>query len=176
MKRTLVTIAFFAVLATPVGALSASPKSGPNKVKVSVDLSGSDLVATQFAYHVREELRRSAKYTEASYKAATLHINLVSVDPDENTGDTGIRTAVSVCVTIKNFNGYQEGNPQTWYPIFLDQSVVIVGDGSTEPMAQSVVASLDTAVSKYVEQLKDVAETRHDGSAPPSLPLVAQAP
>lgn len=100
------------------------------KVPIYVSLSShsDDPVAVEFAFRVREAIRRSAGYTLSDSKDVSyVWMNLVTVDPD---GAAHQSVVSIVFVATKNNT-------------FLGQAVLVVGRKKTEETASGVLAELD---------------------------------
>src|SRR5437870_1725645 len=95
----------------------------PTKLKISVSFNGQDAVGSEFAYELREAIRRSAGYDLGSDRDYVITIHVVTLNPDET--QTQTRTIASVSYTMYNYLPLKKGDPETWYPIYLTSSVLI---------------------------------------------------
>jgi hypothetical protein len=127
----------------------AQPSAQPAKQTVSVSQSGGDAVGNQFAFNVREIIRRSAGFELTDTRIALFHISIVTLDPETDSARTGHWSVASVVITMRNWLPLDKKDPQTWYPIFLDASVLTVGTNAVDTQAQRIVADLDAAVEKF---------------------------
>jgi hypothetical protein len=50
---------------------------------------------------------------------------------------------------MTNYLPLDTKDPQTWLPLYLNSSLLVVGRNRIEPQAKSIVASLDQAVEEY---------------------------
>lgn len=149
-----------ATLAVIVGLGVTGPVAaaeGDIRIAVSVNLSGRDSAGVALAYRVREELRRSRVFREASRKEALLHIDLVTLDPDaDDAGGGGRRTVAAVAFMMTNLQPFKKGDPQTWRDIsFGHLGVRVVGVSRVEQVAASIVATLDEELSRYREETQE---------------------
>lgn len=136
---------------------STAAAEGDTRIAVSVNLSGRDSAGVALAYRVREELRRSRVFREASRKEALLHIELVTLDPDaDDAGGGGRRTVAAVAFMMTNLQPFKKGDPQTWRDIsFGHLGVRVVGISRVEQVAASIVATLDEELSRYREETQE---------------------
>lgn len=158
MKRRLVIgIAVVCVLSA-LNVRASAPQAPKLSVNVSVS-GGSSTVLSALAYQLREQLRKSSRYADAPLDTAVIYVSLIGVDPDKREGEGGgNRTIVSVCMTMRNHVDYKPGDPQTWYPIYLDHSIVTVGSNRTADMALTLMGDIDSAWTAYVEDAQKTKE------------------
>ncbi|HQP88369.1 MAG TPA: hypothetical protein PLL76_19135 [Thermoanaerobaculia bacterium] len=156
--------ALVAAAAAALGVIVGLGVTGPvaaaesdTRIAVSVNLSGRDSAGVALAYRVREELRRSRVFREASRKDALLHIDLVTLDPDaDDAGGGGRRTVAAVAFMMTNLQPFKKGDPQTWRDIsFGHLGVRVVGISRVEQVAASIVATLDEELSRYREETQE---------------------
>lgn len=106
-------------------------------IPIYVQHSGDDRVGTDFAYQVREQLRRSAGYPLILKEAdAAIVVSLVSLDQNCGRADLASVVAIAFYVNVAN------------RPL-LNHSVMLVGKEKTDSMAKTLVASLDHAVEQF---------------------------
>jgi len=156
--------AFVAAAAVALAVIVSLGVTGPvaaaevdTRIAVSVNLSGRDSAGVALAYRVREELRRSSVFREASRKEALLHIDLVTLDPDaDDAGGGGRRTVAAVAFMMTNLQPFKKGDPQTWRDIsFGHLGVRVVGISRVEQVAASIVATLDEELNRYREETQE---------------------
>lgn len=120
-----------------------------NKVGLSVIHSGEDTVGRKLAFAVREAIRSSAGFKLVGRDDYGMEVRLITIDPETSPQSSGNWTVASVTVVMANFLKYEEGNPQTWYPIYMTSVVMTVGGQRTEEQAKSILATVDDALDKY---------------------------
>lgn len=129
-----------------------SPISGAaddSKISVAVNHSGDDNIGQKLAFALREVIRASSGYQLVSGPSAIIRVSLVTLDPERSAQNMGMWTVASAVITMRNFNPFDDGEPQTWYPIYLTSSVVTSGTYKVEETAKSILASVDAAVEEY---------------------------
>jgi len=138
--------------------LAAGPMAGneatSGRFTVWVDHSGDDPVGQLLAYEVREEVRRSEAYDLGTFSDALFMVLIITLDPNASSELKGSSTAASVAYTMANMNTYEEGNPQTWFPIYLSSITLTAGRNRVDDQAKSIVAELDAQVSDLLEFYK----------------------
>jgi hypothetical protein len=127
----------------------------PQTIPVRVQHAGEDMVGQRFAYQLREAVRGSKAYRLDQSADAMFTIHLVTLDPDDEAEVRNSRTIAAITMTMSNLVPFERGNPQTWLPIYMNSSVLIVGSGKLESMAQSVLADFDVAVEAVKQQYGD---------------------
>ncbi|MFT3756457.1 MAG: hypothetical protein QM769_11035 [Pseudoxanthomonas sp.] len=108
-------------------------------VPIGVQINGSatDAVGQQFIYEIREKVRRSqGMFLADTYKEATLSLQIVTLDPDENVPyRRGEKTIYSVVITTKS--------PDSGLYSYLNNVVGICGITAVESCAQRAIAIVD---------------------------------
>lgn len=126
-----------------------SEAADDNKISIDVNHSGEDNIGQRLAFALREAVRESSGYQLTSGPSAIIRVLLVTLDPDRSAQNRGKWTVASVVITMRNFNPFIDGEPQTWYPIYLTSSVVTSGSYRVEETAKSILAMVDAAVEEY---------------------------
>ena len=121
-----------------------------NRIRIWVSLSGDDTIGQGIAYAVREELRRSSIYEVATSETGMFQVRIISIDAGDNEGNM---SAIAVSYTMFNYLPLDEGDPQTWYPIYLTTEVLLVGRNRIEQQAKSIVATLDQSIEIFKSQI-----------------------
>jgi hypothetical protein len=122
--------------------LSASGQQKP-RTKTKVDASDcDDPVGNQFAFHLRETLRKSAGYIDDDN--GTLVIALSCLDPGGPDEPKGLALAISVLVTVP-YGGSWSKCPPTGIVL---HTIIYVGNAKTELMATRLLANIDTALHR----------------------------
>lgn len=121
-----------------------------NAIGISVDHTGEDAVGSRLAFAVREAVRASQAYRLETEENALFEISLITLDPD----DENTHTACAIVYTMKNILPYEEGNPQTWLPIFIGSYLQITGSNRVEEQAKSIIARFDAQVEEYRRMVK----------------------
>lgn len=119
------------------------------KASVAVRHAGDDRIGQKLAFALREVVRASHGYQLVSGPSALFRVSLNTIDPEYETKYKGIVTVAAVIITMRNFNEFEDGNPQTWYPIYLNSSVLMVGSDRVEDFAKSILADVDSAIEAY---------------------------
>lgn len=145
MNKLVVTFISVALLYSSPVAQAADE----TKISVAVNHSGDDNIGQKLAFALRETVRASNGYQLVSGPSAIIRVSLVTLDPERSAQSRGAWTVASVVITMRNFNPFKDGEPQTWYPIYLTSSVVTSGTYKVEETAKSILASVDSAVEEY---------------------------
>jgi hypothetical protein len=124
-------------------------KQNNAKITLSVDHSGEDSVGVRLAFALREAIRSSAGYELVSEKAL-LRVSLITLDTDPGPQMKGYATAASALFTMRNDVPLIKGNPQTWYPIFLDARIFLCGSNRVEDIAKRILAYLDQTYEEFL--------------------------
>jgi hypothetical protein len=149
MFRRIVLSTFLALfILASVGVSESSAQTRP-RAGVCVAQEGEDAVGSRLAYAVREELRKSAGYDVVERSKCLYRISLISLDLASGSESQGVRSTVSVVVTMTNLLPLKASDPQTWYPIYLTSGVFTVGSSRVDDQAKSVMALLDQAVEDF---------------------------
>jgi hypothetical protein len=120
-----------------------------NRVKVDVVYAGEDRVGENVAAAVRAQLLRSPEFVIGDSADHIVRINIVGLDAASAGSAEGLRSAISVVYTMANYLPLEEGNPQTWYPIFLTSAIRLVGRDRTEAVARDIVSTLENEMREY---------------------------
>jgi hypothetical protein len=123
-----------------------------SRATVDVRHSGEDSVGRTLAFAVREAIRSSAGYELVTGPRAAFRILLVTLDPDRDSGSSGLRTIASVTLTMRNHIRFDDREPQTWYPIYLTSLVTITGTGKVDTQAKSILAALEEQILEYQKE------------------------
>jgi hypothetical protein len=137
------------LLATLLALFAVIALGQDAKVPVSISHSGDDNIGKRLAFSLREAVRSSSGYKLVGSDEADFEVNLITLDPERSPQASGSWTVASASIVMANFHPYKEGNPQTWYPIYMTSVVMTVGGQRTEEQAKSILASLDEAIEKY---------------------------
>ena len=143
LLRTLAIVAGILAFAQPSASWAQS-----SQVKVSVTHSGEDATGKQFVYAIREAIRGSKALTLSIPEDSGIQVRVITVDPSDRASGS-LWTVASVVLTMANFIPFKNGDPQTWYPIYLTSHVMTVGQQRVDDQAKSIVASVDAAIEKY---------------------------
>ena len=150
------------LIAFGLSVLSAMPCSAQSetasKYTISVNATTEDDIGKQFAYAIREELRKSAKYALIEDGSLSAYqISLVTLDPNEGRSQT--MTVAAVTLTAVNMASLflnEKVASISQSPLFnlrllFASWVRTVGSSRVEDSARSLVASVD----KEVIELRD---------------------
>lgn len=139
-------------------SLVSSAAEVSNKVSIFVSYAGKDLVGQQIAGLLEEMIEASSDYKmvpshQAMMKVTISALNLNTQQP------TGISSAVSAVITMRNYLNYDPSNPQTWYPIFLGSNLVVIRETKANEFASNILNNVDAALERY---RKDVRKYQQD--------------
>lgn len=143
----------FFVLATLLGAAISSGAAGDNsKVSVFVNHAGNDRIGQHTAELLENLIKSSPDYKIAPSHEAMMKVTLASLNPD--VGKSGDRSAISTVITMRNYLNYNPADPQTWYPIFLSSSLVVISASRADELASETLAKIDATLERYREDVR----------------------
>lgn len=92
------------ILASLALSVATSAHSQTAKVTAYIDHSGNDPLGQQLSFFIKEQIRASATFSEASkYTDGGLQLHLITLDPDHG---SGYQTIYSATITVYNPDGY----------------------------------------------------------------------
>jgi hypothetical protein len=139
-----------AVLAFCLSVPSLGPTADTTKVAVWVKYEGTDTVGTRFAYVLREDISKSARYelftgTELAPGTALPEIDIVSVDA--NSDNPGIKSAISIIIQAKATRTLeQQATCGKEVSGILHHEVGVIGSARVDDTAQALMGALDKAM------------------------------
>lgn len=154
-------IALVAIGLSLISALPAvAQQAVEDKLKVAVSATTEDGIGKQFAYALREEFRKSARYALIEdERLATYTVGLVTIDPMDDRN----QTMTVAAVTLTSINPAplflnEKAVPLRQSPIFnlpllVSSWVRTVGRNRVADSARSMVASVDQEVIKLHDLL-----------------------
>jgi len=141
-KLPATTLAFSVLTIT----LSLNTHAGPLAVYVPDNSCANDTVGHRIVYRVKEDLRRSTNMKAADqYQEAAITLRIVCLDP--NPGQNGNSSQYSYSITLFNKSGY--------YDYFLTSGVGQCGSSRVSDCAESLMATIDSAVTELKTHLQD---------------------
>lgn len=119
----------------------------PARAKVNLyQQCSDDSVGQRLAFKVKEGLNRSTTMSAVdSYGESAVMVSLVCVSPDAK--DRGNYSVYSYQVTLRNFEGF--------YDFALTHGVGTCGTQRVDDCAESIVATVDSAVSGVRAKIRD---------------------
>lgn len=134
---------------------AAGRENGSAKIAVQISDTGHDELGHRLAFALKEAVRASHGYELVQSRAA-FRLSIVTMDPDGNGPYLGSRTAIAWTMAVHNINGFEEGNPQTWYFLELTSGIQIAGKNTLSDAANSLLADLDSAIEDFKRECKRV--------------------
>jgi hypothetical protein len=123
--------------------------AGEVKMAVSVKHVGNDAVGNRFAYALREEIAKSARYqifSEHKLQPGSGVLEIEAVSVDAQTSEQGISSAVSVLITFRIERPMEQrtscGDEER---LILQHEVYAVGANRVDQIAKDVMSEIDKA-------------------------------
>lgn len=132
-----------------LASAGSSATEDSNRVSVFVSYAGKDMVGQHVVSLLQEMIEASPDYKIAPSHEATMKITLASLNLDP-----GNRSAISTVITMRNYLSYDPAEPQTWYPIFLNSSLVVISSGMADEFASETMTRIGAALEHYREDVR----------------------
>jgi hypothetical protein len=125
---------FLLSLAVMIGVLCVAPVSA-QKMYVNPQIAADDLVGNNFAFHLKEAMRKSATYVvvDASDGKTTLEVDLLSLR------ESDYSSAISAVTKIPLGGGAS---------LLVDHQIILVGKDRVDDMASTLLAAIDKSLSR----------------------------
>lgn len=133
--------------------LSASAAVDSSKVSVFVSYAGKDQVGQRVVALLEDLIESSSHYKMASSHEAMMKVTIASLNLDVSP-PVEDRAALSTVITMRNYLSYNPGDPQTWYPIFLSSSLVVINATRADEFAGETLSRVEAALERYREDVR----------------------
>lgn len=123
---------------------SSIAAASAQKFGVWVSHTGEDQVGDRLAFEIREELGRSNRYKEASYREASFQIFIATMAAEENSGANWSIGSVTYTMASTDHTLGKHSAPLE----YLSSQVISVGRTQVKALAQDILASFDKIVNE----------------------------
>jgi hypothetical protein len=130
--------------------LAAFSSYAYTKTNVYVNFTSNDSVGGRLTYAIKECIRRSAGMSLSNrIEDALVTINIVTLDPDNNTQNRNIRTVYSAVWTSKTLH-------ETPVEMYLTNTVGTCGSNKINECAEDLAAETDKNVNFVKEIIQNI--------------------
>lgn len=146
------SVSFRTLFTALVGFVLFGVSNAHAQTPVFVIGQAPDIVGSRLVYAVKEGIRRSSglHFVERP-QDGFIGLYIVSLDPDSDTAQRGLRTIYSVVWTLKSLGENQ-------FNVYLTSIVGTCGANRVPEFADSIVAITDDEASKFLSLLQDLAK------------------
>jgi hypothetical protein len=123
------------------------------EVSIFISHTGNDAIGQHSAALLERMIKASPAYRLAPSHAAMMRISLASIDLDAVRA-AGLRSAISTVITMRNYLSYDPSEPQTWYPIFLADNLVLIGTDGVDDYADTILDRIGTELRRYRKDVR----------------------